>query len=130
MSTEEVKAAKIRLPNDFKRTANDFGVAKMAVTSTHAQFTFPQEWSGRWVHFYPATAGAVPEVACSKVSGREVSTGASNATNSASSMAGAPLPSQVITPMQLPKWDRNETGYLIAESAVSTVLYMWLADGE
>lgn len=127
-----VKAHIIRIANDCGRTANDFGVAKISLTSTHSQYKCPTDWSGRIIHLYSDTAAAVPQLAFSKESGREVSTGAAASNTSAgtvSSTAGQPIPTQQIVPVQLPKWDKNENGYLIGESATSTTLYAWLADG-
>lgn len=131
-TAQAAKAAFIRFPNDFGRTANDFDVAKVALTSTHSQYRLPATWSGRIVHVYSDTAAAVPQVALSKTTGGQVDTGAaaSNTSSGAiSSMAGGIIPTQMLVPMQLPKWDKQETVYLIGESAVGTTLYIWPADG-
>ena len=48
MSAELVKAAKIRSPNDRKRTANDYGNKLYTCGSSIARNALPAEFSGRW----------------------------------------------------------------------------------
>lgn len=145
-SAQFTKASRIRLPNDIRKlaagvagtqevarvAANDFGVKKIAVTTTHGQEALEYAWSGQFVYFiFDGAAGDVVHLAATDVSGGEVDRAASATNNTTTpanvSKAGVPVfADQGPTPFQLPEWDRNQTGYLLHEGSAAGTLYMIL----
>lgn len=134
MTAIEVKALKIRAANDNGRTAEDFGVLKLAVTTTHGQWALPSEFSGRFAKFLVVGAsGDLVHVGFSRTTGREVDSAAT-----AAAAGSAPTKLKVGWPLQhglvehhfVPDWRTHaETFYLVAEGSASVTLYVQLADG-
>jgi|WetSurMetagenome_2_1015567.scaffolds.fasta_scaffold317913_2 hypothetical protein len=129
------KAFSVRFPHDFGRTQNDFGVQKMAASAASQSVAMPAQWSGRWVLIYIPTGGADIQFACSKVpdgakalASQEVDTAAATSTTFPTLKVGLPFPAGQIHQMELPKWDRNETGYLVFESSGAQTFYLALGD--
>lgn len=132
MSAELAKAARVRMPHDFNRTANDFGGRKFAVTT--ASQTASLNWlqySGRFVFFYIPTGGAEVHVAVTKnlAAGAEVDTAEAATAAGAVDGVGLPIPVEQIVHLQMPVWEKNENALLVFEGAGATTMYMFLGDG-
>lgn len=131
------KAIKIRFPNDTPpngataaSTANEFGVMKIAVTTTHGQSELPDSWNGRFVKALAIGAsGDLCHVAFSKTTGREVDRAVAATTAGATTKVGWPLQHGIVEHLFVPAWDRPEQGFLIHESSAALTLYLALADG-
>lgn len=129
-SALHAKALKIRLPNDNGRTANDFGVLKIAVTTSHGQSPLPAEYAGRFVvMLFVATSGDTCHFGFSQTTGREVDTSVSATTAGASAKVGWPAQHGIEIHRFVPDYDVNVTGYLIHEGSAAGTLYLALADG-
>ena len=129
------KAFSVRFPHDLGRTQNDFGVQKLAASGASQSVALPREWSGRWVMIYIPTGGTDIQFACSKVpdgaktlATQEVDTAAAASTTFPTLKVGLPLPAGFIHQLELPKWDKNETGYLVFESSGAQTFYLALGD--
>lgn len=130
MSATLAAALKVRMANDFSRTANSFGVQPLSSTTTHATTELPAEYSGRFVLIYIPTGGVDIFFACSKSSTAEVDRSAAASTTFPVVKTGQPLPAGQLHQLKLPVWDRNnEKGYLCYESSATQTFYLSLGDG-
>ncbi len=130
-SALEAKALKIRMPNDSGRNANDFGVKKIAVTTSHGQSAFANEWAGRFVKMlFVATSGDTCHIGWSRVTGGEVDTSVSATTAGATAKVGWPLQHGIVEHIFVPENAGNKDDqYLIHEGSAAGTLYVELADG-
>ena len=152
MGAALAKALKVRAPTDILQTAqNDFGWAKLATTATSAVWIMPKSWNGRYVYLYVPT-GADVHVGITKTNAGTptysnwalasakvdptVAAGAGTNFPAASGAAltvstvGMPIPVGQIVQIQLPTWDKNEDGFIVACSSSGAVtLYVGLGDG-
>jgi hypothetical protein len=139
MSAILAKALKVRMPHDFDRAQNDFGVQPLSSTATSAATALPYEWSGRFVLIYIPTGGVDVFFACSKIPNNpgtphtlaaiEVDRAAAASTTFPVLKTGLPLPAGQLHQLMLPQWDKNETGYLVYESGSTQTFYLALGDG-
>lgn len=139
------KASRIRVPNDMRKVAegtpgtqevarvaqNDFGVKKIAITTTHGQEALEYALSGQFVQllFIGTADGDQCYVAVSDVTGGEVDravVAANNSSTPANSVkSGAPVISgQGWINYQLPEWDRGKVAYLIHEGSAAGTLFL------
>lgn len=132
--SELTKAAMIRAANDYGRTANEFGVLKIAATTTHGVNPLPASWSGRWV-IMRATGGDV-HYGFSTSSSAEIdpsvaAASAGSSTQGASAKVGDIIPDGLSfeTHRKLPTWGATETMYFVRESTASATVYIVLGDG-
>lgn len=124
------KAIKIRLPNDNGRTVNDFGVRKIAVTTSHGQSTLLVEWAGRIVKaLFIGSSGDLCHIAFSQTTGGEVDRSVAATTEGPVAKVGWPLQHGIAEHLFVPDFDVNKTGYLIHEGSAAGTLYLALADG-
>ena len=122
-------ALKVRMANDFDRTANSFGVQPLSSTTTHAATALPAEYSGRYVLIYIPTGGVDIFFACSKKSTAEVDRSVAATTTFPAVKTGQPLPAGQLHQLKLPDWDLNEIGYLCYESSATQTFYLTIGDG-
>lgn len=131
--SQEDRAARLRAAHDLGRTANDFGVLKIAATTTHGVNPLPASWSGRWV-IMRATGGDV-HFGFSTSSSAEIDTAASAAaagssTQGTSSKVGDVIPDGLgyETHRQLPNIESGQTLYFVREATASATVYLALGD--
>ncbi len=125
----QAKAIKIRIPSDVGRTANDFGVKKIAVTTSHAQTELAAEWGGRFVKaLFIGTSGDTCHIGFSRTTGREVDTSESATTAGATDQVGWPIQHGIVEHFFVPDND-VAVQYLIHEGSAAGTLYLALADG-
>src|SRR5688572_28549851 len=118
MSQGTRKASHLSAANDVGRTADDFGVGKFAVTTSHGVNPLPAEWSGKWVQVKFIGMATVVHLAFSKSATAEVdrTTGASAAGSTTALTfddVGAPYEMDVWHDMKLPDWIAGDTMYLV-----------------
>jgi hypothetical protein len=111
----------LRIPNDFGRTANDFGGKKIDCTTNHSATALPDEYSDNYVWFINTSAAETIEVAVSKSATAEVDRAA--ATGS-SLKVGVPIPPRTMVRHWMPRWRPEDTAYLIAEATGAATLYL------
>ena len=129
MSAELVKAARIRVPNDIGRTANDYGCRLDTVTSSSLTNLVPQAWSGRWVMI--RNVGSVEaHFAFSKNSAATIDSAPTATAAGATDQVATRIASGEVQQRQLPEWGVTETLYLVREATSSTELLLELGDGE
>ncbi len=139
MSTEEVKAARIRPPFDYTTTANNFGVLKFtagtaADTQIHSANVIPLDWVGKWVEIYVTggTAGTdAMHYAFSRVSTAEVDRAVAATAAGASVKVGGVVPTGTAVQVQIPYGTGptvESPVYFVRESTTTgMVAYMRLA---
>lgn len=135
MSTEEVKAARVRAPYDYAAVANNFGVLKFTggtsgTETSHVANAIPDDWRGQWVEIY--VTGGDMHYAFSATSSAEVDRAVTATEAGASVKVGAVIPNGASVHVQIPNYgDRNAADgvtYFVREStALGAVAYMRLA---
>lgn len=126
------KVGHLSAPNDVGRTADDFGVGKFAITTSHGVNPLPDEWSGKWVQIKHVGAATEVHVAFSKNASAEVdrTTGAAAAGSTTALVfdeVGAPIGPDQWHDMKLPDWLQGETMYLVREGDDTADGYIRLA---
>lgn len=126
------KAEHISAPNDTGRTADDFGVGKFSVTTSHGVNPLPAAWSGKWVEIYFTGAATAVHVAFSTSATAEVDTStAAAAAGSTTSLVfdeiGFPYTVDTYHHVQLPDWRAGQTMYLVREGDDTATGYIRLA---
>jgi hypothetical protein len=119
MSAEEVKAARIRAPNDFGRTANDFGGKLFDCTTTHQAHALPASWKGKWIILHNRGSVAA-HFAFSAHSDAEVDPAATAIAAGEEDKVGEILDAGEKQHRLLPKFGDNDTCYFVRECASST----------
>ena len=119
MSAEEVKAARIRAPNDYGRTANDFGGLLFDCTTTHQAHALPAAWKGKWIILHNRGSVAV-HFAFSASSTAEVDPAVAATAAGASAKVAATLEPGEKQHRQLPKFGDNDTAYFVRECGSTT----------
>lgn len=128
--TSVIKAVRIRLANDTRRTASDFGVLKITVSTTASEVPLAQEWNGRWAKFlFLGVSGDRCDIAFSKTSGRTIDATVSSTATGASSGVGSPLQHGISEQRQIPYFEKEERGFLLIDATASGTLWVELADG-
>lgn len=132
MSQGTRKATHVSAANDVGRTADDFGVGKFEITTSHGVNPLPAEWSGKWVQFRFTGSATVVHLAFSKSATAEVDrTTTAAAAGSTTSLAfdevGAPYEPDVWHDMKLPDWRPGETMYVVREGDDTATGYLRLA---
>lgn len=130
MSTQLVKAAKIVAPNDVNGTANDFGVRKFTIPTSHAANAVPDAWRGRWVSI--TAVGSDCHYGFSIISTAEVDSSVAASAAGASNKVGGLIPSGETRDVLIPSVDSARSVYFVRETsdAAAGVAYMQLTDRE
>ena len=126
------RADHIAAPTDMGRTADDFGVRKIAVTTTHGVNPLPAEWAEKWIEMVFIGAATVVHVAFSTSATAEVDTSTAAAaagatTQGASDEVGMPYTVNTYHHVKLPFVRRGETLYFVREGDDTATAYLRLA---
>lgn len=126
------QADHISAPNDFGRTADDFGILKIEVTTTHGVNPLPLAWANKWIEMYFSGAATEVHVAFSTNASAEVdrSTAAASAgstTQGASDEVGFPYTTGTYHHVRLPFWRAGQTCYFVREGDDTATAYLRLA---
>jgi hypothetical protein len=116
----ENRVALAQVPTDSG--SDEFGVLRIDSDNTHRATALPASWSGRIVRFNVLTAARTVDVACSLSATAEVDGAVAPANNALSAKVGLRLAPSVPERLRLPKWDRNETMYLVHEASAADTL--------
>jgi hypothetical protein len=121
-------------------TANDFGERVVTVGTTHTAMIMPVSWRGRYIRIHNTHATGTMSVAASLSATAEVDNSAAAAVattftaTSSTSKAGLQIPGVDHAPRNLvevyvPKWDPQQTAYLIVEASTSLTARIGLGRG-
>jgi hypothetical protein len=131
---ELTKAATIRAPNDYNRTANDFGGLLFTCDNTIAVNALPQEWSKRrWV-FVRNRGSVEAHYAFSTHDDAVIDPAATATAEGTSDEVGFPIAAGELQQVELPKWestsDRESLYFVRITASGSADLLVFLGDGE
>ncbi len=106
--------------------ANDFGVLKFTVTTTHAANALPDSWSGKYVNL---VSPVEVDFAFSHASNAEVDTSVTATAAGASVKVGGKLLAGERRHVRLPLWDPNQNVkcYFVREAGSSSAVYVELS---
>lgn len=129
MSAELVKAARVRVPNDIGRTANDYGCRLYTVTTSAQANALPDSWGGRWIII--RNVGSVEaHFAFSRSSSAAINTSPTATAAGATDQVASRIAAGEVQQRQLPAWDVSVETYFVRKSSAATELLLELGDGE